>query len=201
LPGSDVARCSTAKTHEGIEALYARGADALIVTGAEPRAERFADEPFWETFSRLVFWARNHTLGSVWSCLAAHGAVELLDGILRRRQKQKISGVFACSTTPGDWATRDAPAEILVPHSRYNGLCRDDLEQSGYTVSSWSPLIGVDSFWRREPSLFLFRGIPNTLQTHWQMNSGEMFRVSSRESARRFLKCQIITFQSPPRNR
>jgi homoserine O-succinyltransferase/O-acetyltransferase len=157
LPRSDVAQCSTSKkTHEGIEALYARGADALIVTGAEPRAQSLADEPFWGDFSRLVYWARNHTLGSVWSCLAAHGAAELLGGVLRRRQKQKISGVFACSTTPGDWATRDALAEILVPHSRYNGLCRDDLEKNGYTVSSWSPLIGVDSFWRREPSLFLF---------------------------------------------
>ncbi len=156
LPQSDVARCSTIEAHEEIEALYARGADALIVTGAEPRAEKLAEEPFWEDFSQLVSWARGETSGSLWSCLAAHAAVEILDGVQRRRQKQKVSGIFACATAPDDWAAQGAAAEILVPHSRYNALDRDDLIQNGYSISSWSPAIGVDSFWRREPSLFLF---------------------------------------------
>ncbi len=193
LARSDVAQCSTLEGHEGVEALYARGADALIVTGAEPRAESLAQEPFWEDFSRLVYWARAHTIGSLWSCLAAHGAAELLSGVLRRRQKQKISGIFACNATPGDWATQGAADKILVPHSRYNGLCQDELEENGYTVSSWSPLIGVDSFWRREPSLFLFtQGHPeyaaNTL-------AGEF-----RRDALRFLKGTSASFPQIPDN-
>ena len=193
LPQSDVARGSASSTHEEIEALYARGADALIVTGAEPRAERLADEPFWADFSRLVLWARTHTLGSLWSCLAAHGAVELLDGVSRRRQDQKISGVFACSATPDDWATQGAPEEILVPHSRYNSLSREDLAANGYVISSWSPSVGVDSFWRREPSLFLFtQGHPeytaNTLASEF------------RRDALRFLKGTSAAFPKLPDN-
>lgn len=193
LPQSDVARCSTSSTHEAIEALYARGADALVVTGAEPRAERLADEPFWADFSRLVHWARTHTLGSLWSCLAAHGAVEILDGVVRRRQDQKISGVFACRATPDDWATQGAPEEILVPHSRYNGLFGEELISNGYTISSQSPTVGVDSFWRREPSLFLFtQGHPeyteNTLANEF------------RRDALRFLKGTSGTFPRLPDN-
>ena len=173
LPQSDVARCPTIQAHEGIEALYARGADALIVTGAEPRAEKLSEEPFWEDFSQLVSWARSETSGTLWSCLAAHAAVEVLDGVQRRRQKQKVSGIYACNTAPDDWAARGAAGEILVPHSRYNALDPDDLKQNGYSISSWSPAIGVDSFWRREPSLFLFtQGHPeyseNTLASEFR---------------------------------
>ena len=187
LPQSDVARCSLKETHEGIEALYARGADALIVTGAEPRAEKLSDEPFWDDFSRLVSWARHQTSGALWSCLAAHAVAEILDGVQRRRQKQKISGVYACATTPGDWAAQGAATEILVPHSRYNALDRDDLIINGYNISSWSPTIGVDSFWRREPSLFLFtQGHPeyseNTLASEFRRDILRYFKGTSATS-------------------
>jgi homoserine O-succinyltransferase/O-acetyltransferase len=188
LPQSDVARCSIFETHEGIEALYARGADVLIVTGAEPRAEKLSQEPFWEDFSQLVSWARSETSGTLWSCLAAHAAVEVLDGVQRRRQKQKVSGIYACNTTPGDWAAQGAAAdEILVPHSRYNALDRDDLVQNGYSISSWSPAIGVDSFWRREPSLFLFtQGHPeyseNTLASEFRRDLLRFIKGTSASS-------------------
>ena len=187
LPQSDVARRPLKEAHEGIEALYARGADALIVTGAEPRAEKLSDEPFWADLSQLVSWARHQTSGALWSCLAAHAAVEILDGVQRRRQKQKISGVYACATTPGDWAIQGAATEILVPHSRYNGLDRDDLIINGYNISSWSPAIGVDSFWRREPSLFLFtQGHPeyseNTLASEFRRDILRYFKGASATS-------------------
>src|SRR4051812_7914392 len=31
--------------------------DGLIVTGTEPRAVNFAEEPYWEAFTRVVDWA------------------------------------------------------------------------------------------------------------------------------------------------
>ena len=40
VPRGETARRALARSHEDIEALYARGADALIVTGSEPRADR-----------------------------------------------------------------------------------------------------------------------------------------------------------------
>jgi homoserine trans-succinylase len=31
--------------------------DGLIVTGTEPKAANFVDEPYWAAFSQLVDWA------------------------------------------------------------------------------------------------------------------------------------------------
>jgi len=40
MPRGETARRALARSHVDIEALYARGADALIVTGSEPRARQ-----------------------------------------------------------------------------------------------------------------------------------------------------------------
>ncbi len=189
-PRSETARHALMQSHDDIEALYARGADVLIVTGAEPRADVLTNEPYWEDFARLVDWARVNTLACLWSCLAAHGAVLRLDGVARRREPQKISGVFACEIAANDWATRGGDA-VLVPHSRHNGLAREDLESCGYRVASWSPRIGVDSFWRREPSLFLFA------QGHPEYDADTLAREFRRD-AQRFFSGQSDVFPAPP---
>jgi homoserine O-succinyltransferase/O-acetyltransferase len=189
----ETARRALARTHEDIEALYARGADALIVTGSEPRADRLENEPYWDDFARLVDWARGHTIAALWSCLAAHGAVLRLDGVTRRREREKISGVFACEVAANDWATRGDASSILVPHSRHNSLSRSELIERGYHISSWSGDVGVDCFWRREPSLFLFT------QGHPEYNADTLAREFRRD-ALRFLNGESDCFPSPPRN-
>ena len=105
------------QTHEDLDVLYLRGADALIVTGAEPRATLLTDEPFWPDLARLVDWARDHTVASLWSCLAAHAAVQRLDGIMRRRASEKFSGVYAFERNPEDCLMRGAGPRILTPLS------------------------------------------------------------------------------------
>jgi homoserine O-succinyltransferase/O-acetyltransferase len=193
VPRGEMARQDIARSHEDIEALYARGADALIVTGSEPRADRLESEAYWGDFARLVDWARVHTTSALWSCLAAHGAVLRLDGVTRRRAREKISGVFACEVDANDWATRGAAGSILVPHSRYNGLSRSDLVECGYRISSWSGDVEVDCFWRREPSLFLFT------QGHPEYDADTLSREFRRD-ALRFLNGESDRFPSPPRN-
>jgi len=191
-PRSETGRRALAQTHEPIGALYARGADVLIVTGAEPRAPKLDGEPYWQEFAELVDWARANTYGALWSCLAAHGAVLRLDGIRRRRESAKISGVFVCETAD-DWATQGAARAILVPHSRYNGLPRANLESRGYRIASFSPEIGVDSFWRREPSLFLFT------QGHPEYDPDTLAREFRRDVLR-FLTGESADFPPTPAN-
>src|SRR5580700_9656904 len=64
-----------------LEALQEDPPDALIVTGAEPLAPVLSQEPYWERFIAVLEWADAHTISSVWSCLAAHAAVQYLSGI------------------------------------------------------------------------------------------------------------------------
>jgi len=179
------------QTHDEIDALYARGTDALIVTGAEPRAARLDEEPYWPDLARLVDWARDRTVSTIWSCLASHAALLRLDGIERRRLPEKLSGAYAFETTPGDWATFGAEARILAPHSRYNEAPREELERRGYAISAASETAGVDAFWRREPSLFLF------LQGHPEYDADSLVKEYRRD-ALRFVGGERDDYPNPP---
>ncbi len=193
VPRGDENHRALLRSHDDIEELYSRGADALIVTGTEPCAAVLTDEPYWAEFARLVDWARGHTFAAIWSCLAAHVAVQHLDGIPRRRAAKKFSGVYAFDTNGGDWPVRGTGPRILVPHSRYNGISRADLERCGYTISAWSESVGVDTFWRREPSYFLF------LQGHPEYNADTLSREYRRDVVR-FLKGERDSYPHIPDN-
>ena len=193
VPRSEEMRRHLLQTYEDIDVLFSYGADALIVTGTEPHASLLMDEPYWAELTRLVDWARDHTLSSIWSCLAAHAVVQHFDGIARHRAVDKISGVYSFKTSVDDWSMHGAGPWILVPHSRYNCLAREDLERYGYNISSWSESVGVDTFWRREPSLFLF------LQGHPEYNADTLSREYRRDVIR-FLAGQRDTYPRVPNN-
>jgi homoserine O-succinyltransferase len=196
LPGlerSETARRYLERSHEEIEALYRRGADAIIVTGCEPRAARLDEEPYWPMLRKLVDWARIHTRSTIWSCLAAHAAVLHLAGVERRRLPQKVSGVYRFEAFGPDWAIERGSGEALVPHSRYNALDREDLQREGFAVSSFSPVVGVDAFWREEPSLFVF------LQGHPEYDADTLLKEYRRDVLR-FLRRERADYPAEPEN-
>jgi homoserine O-succinyltransferase len=196
LPGlerSETARRYLDRSHEEIEALYRRGADAMIVTGCEPRAARLDDEPYWPALRKLVDWARIHTRSTIWSCLAAHAAVLHLAGMERRRLPQKVSGIYRFEALGPDWAIERGSVETLVPHSRYNALDREDLQREGFAVSSFSPVVGVDAFWREEPSLFVF------LQGHPEYDADTLLKEYRRDVLR-YLRRERGEYPAEPEN-
>ena len=142
------------------------GLDALIVTGAEPKAADLRREPFWPALTRLADWSATAGPPSLWSCLAAHAAVLHLDGIVRRPLAQKCSGVFTCAATYEAKAAHDPVLEGLsqpwrAPHSRGNALDEAELRSHGYAVLTRSRQAGVDSFVRRRlgaPLMLMLQG-------------------------------------------
>src|SRR6185312_9574041 len=98
VPRGEVGRAHIdSGTYWPIDELLGEPLDALIVTGMEPVAPLLSDEPYWQRMGELLQWAETNTTSSIWSCLAAHAAVELLDGIRRRRLEYKRGGVFSHS--------------------------------------------------------------------------------------------------------
>src|SRR4051794_24237826 len=81
VPRGELARAGMQDRYAGLDALEAAGADALIVTGTEPKAADLRDEPYWPELARLIDWARRATRSTLFSCLAAHAAALHLDGI------------------------------------------------------------------------------------------------------------------------
>ena len=155
IPRSDVAKTVFLHPYCEIDELWDSEIDGLIVTGAEPRAEKLTDEPCWPLLSRLVEWAEGNTISTMWSCLAAHAAVFRLSGISRKPLMKKMSGLFECTAIAGYPMVAGLPQRWLNPHSRHNDLPEAELLQKGF-----QPLTtladGLDTFMMQRKSLFVF---------------------------------------------
>jgi homoserine O-succinyltransferase len=144
------------RSYWALDELLAEPLDALIVTGTEPRAARLVDEPYWHRFAQVLDWAEAHTHASIWSCLAAHAAVQSLDRIERRRMPEKRSGVYEHQTASGNALLAGIPELLRMPHSRWNELSVESLREAGYEMLSWSGVSGADAFVRKRRTLMLF---------------------------------------------
>jgi homoserine O-succinyltransferase len=167
--------------------------DALIVTGTEPVAPLLSDEPYWERLRELLQWAQANTTSSIWSCLAAHAAVELLDGIRRRRLEQKRCGVFAHDTLPDQPLLKGVVTPLHTPHSRWNELPVDALRDAGYTIVSASATSGADMFTKQAGSLLVF------FQGHPEYEETTLLREYRRDVGR-FLRGQQAHYPTLPHN-
>jgi homoserine O-succinyltransferase len=161
IPRSERGRSYLSQSYGDIGAIRKAELDGLIVTGAEPKAARLADEPYWPAFTQLVDWASHSTISTIWSCLAAHAAVLHLDQIDRVPLPEKCIGLFDCDKLADHSLTLNLPSRAAVPHARWNALSEDALVAAGYQVLTRSPSAGVDAFMRQdsaqpERSLFLF---------------------------------------------
>ena len=178
VPRSDAGQAYVREHYETIGALRADHLDGLIVTGTEPRVPNLQDEPYWPALARLVAWAEDHTLSTVWSCLAAHAAALCLDGIARRRFPAKLSGVFDCERAADHPIVAGAASRWPVPHSRYNGLPEEALVACGYRILTWSAMTGADMATKQGSSLFLF------LQGHPEYDRAALLREYRRDIGR-----------------
>jgi homoserine O-succinyltransferase len=156
LPRSPEALEHIGRSYWPLGELLAGPLDALIVTGTEPRAPVLTEEPYWPHFVELLAFARQHTVASVWSCLAAHGAVLSMDGIERQRLPEKRCGVYEHRILSEHALLAGVKTPMPMPHSRWNELSPQALRAAGYTLLSWSDESGADAFVREERSLLLF---------------------------------------------
>jgi homoserine O-succinyltransferase len=181
VPRAESGLTHISRFYSGIENLWDSRLDGLIVTGTEPRAPQLTAEPYWESLTKVLEWAEHNTQSSVWSCLAAHAAVLHIDGIGRRRLPEKRCGVFDCARVSEYALTKNLPAALRVPHSRWNDLAENDLVDAGYSILTRATDGVVDAFVKRRKSLFVFfQGHPeyeaNTLLLEYRRDVGRYLR-------------------------
>lgn len=175
-PCSEPDRGAIRPRYDDIEMLEAAVPDGLIVTGMSPRAEALADEPCWRKLTEVLDFAMDYAIPAVWSCLAAHAAILYLDGIERRRLRQKLSGLIECTRVePEHPVVTGLPWRWRVPHSRYNDVPEEALLARGYRIISRSPDAGADIFMKDFNSLFLF------CQGHPEYNADTLLREYRRD--------------------
>ncbi len=117
--------------------LQRSGLDALILTGANVTQPDLTSEAFWEPLQEVVAWARESVTSVMCSCLASHALVEMLYGVKRRPLDRKRWGVFRHLLTESGKShpmLREVNTLFDVPHSRWNTLDAEDLEEAGLKV-------------------------------------------------------------------
>ena len=129
--------------------------DAVIVTGAEPRAAELSQEPYWRELTTLFDVARLRTHATLASCLAAHAWAMHCDGVRRKRSARKFSGLYAVESVTRHPLTQGFQPGP-TPHSRWNGLEESDLAENGYLTLTRARGAGVDIFVKDEAHLALF---------------------------------------------
>jgi homoserine O-succinyltransferase len=190
VPRGDAARRYIESQYADIAELWNHRFDGLIVTGTEPR-DALTAEPYWPDFARLVDWAERNTVSTLWSCLAAHGAVLHLDGVDRRALVDKCFGVFPCERSSDHPLTTALAALLQVPHSRWNDLPESALAACGYDVITRGPEIGADMFVKDFGSLFVF------LQGHPEYEASTLLREFRRDVGR-FLRGESRNYPALP---
>jgi homoserine O-succinyltransferase len=177
--------------YRDVSELWNTHLDGLIVTGTEPRAASLKDEPYWVALGKVIDWASENSISTIWSCLAAHAAVLHSDGIERHLMARKRFGVFDCQITGAHPLTRHTDDSIRVPHSRYNDLAEPDLISCGYQILTKSAVAGVDTFCKQGRSLFIF------FQGHPEYEAGTLLREYRRDIGR-FLCGETSNYPSMP---
>jgi homoserine O-succinyltransferase/O-acetyltransferase len=193
MPRGADARRALAGKYRDIAELWDTPLDGLIVTGTERRANNLKDEPYWQSLSAVVDWARDYTASTIWSCLAAHAAVLHTDGIERRALPKKQFGVFDCRLAADHPMTQHFPEPLWMPHSRFNDLPEEALLAAGYKILTHSATAGVDAFTKQDGSFFLY------FQGHPEYDADTLFREYRRD-VMRFLNRERDTYPGLPQN-
>jgi len=191
VPRNDWGRQRIQRFYTGLEGLWSAQLDGLIVTGREPRTPNLKDEPYWESLTKVLDWADENTHSTVWSCLAAHAALLHMDGIVRRKSKEKRCGVFDCIRLSDHPLLAGMSSRFKVPHSRWNDLSADELTACGYSVLTQAQDAGADTIVKHRNSLFVF------FQGHPEYEPDTLL-LEYRRDVRRYLTGETDTYPSMP---
>lgn len=192
VPRGDEVRRRIATLYHELGELWDDPPDALVVTGAEPAARTLAAEPYWPALAHLLAWATTATVSAVLSCLSAHAALLLLDGVERVRLPAKCSGVFQHEVRTGHALTRGLTPTCPVPHSRLNDVPADALVAAGYTALMEAREVGWTLAAARRGSCELV-----LLQGHPEYEATTLLREYRRD-VRRYLAGERERYPSLP---
>lgn len=130
--------------YEDFDGLKAAGLDALIITGANVTEADITKERFWQPMTEIMDWARENVTSTLCSCLASHGAFMHYHGILRTHLARKRWGVYSHRIVSGSHPLlSNINTRFDTPHSRFNDVRREQMEDAGLQVLVTSKEAGV----------------------------------------------------------
>jgi homoserine O-succinyltransferase len=190
LPRSDDSLEYIERFYSTFDEIRESGIDALIITGANVANPDLSQEPFWEPLMEVVDWARENVASTLCSCLATHAVLKRYYGIERQPMPKKKWGVFDHRVAyPGHPLLRGINTRFDVPHSRFNNISREQLENAGLKVLVESEEGGVHMAVSQDHFRAVF------FQGHPEYDVNSLLKEYKREIIR-YLKGEVA--HSPP---
>lgn len=144
LQRSPAAQVHIDRYYRDFERIRAEGLDALIITGANVSHPNLADEPFWRPLIEVIDWALGSVTSTLCSCLATHAVLQFRYGQTRRPLSGKRWGVYPHRVVDRQHPlVHDVNTLFDVPHSRFNGIGREQFIAAGLRVLAESEEAGV----------------------------------------------------------
>lgn len=135
LPRSDEAKAYISAYYDHFATIRQQGLDALIITGANVVGAELEQQPFWHPLIEIADWAWHHVTSTLCSCLATHAVLQFRYQQTRVRQMQKKWGVFPHRVVdPSHPLVCDINSRFDVPHSRWNAISAEQLQQAGFAA-------------------------------------------------------------------
>ena len=144
VPRGERIRARIAADYRPLDDIFSDPPDLLVVTGSNPIESRIEDEPYWSDLHGLLKWGSENVPAMVLSCLSAHAALAVFDGLERTTLPVKCTGVFAQDADPTHPLTAGMPEKgtVVLPHSRLNTVPVDAVAAAGYAVALQSGEVG-----------------------------------------------------------
>jgi homoserine O-succinyltransferase/O-acetyltransferase len=141
VPRGERIQARIAADYRPLDDIMSDPPDLLIVTGSNPIESRIEDEPYWSDLHGLLKWGSENVPAMVLSCLSAHAALAVFDGLERTTLPGKCTGVFAQDADPTHPLTAGM-GTVVLPHSRLNTVPVDAVAGAGYAVALQSGEVG-----------------------------------------------------------
>ncbi len=130
--------------YESFEQIREDGLDALIISGANVTHNHLQEEDFWRPLTEVFAWAKENVTSILCSCLATHALIQYCYGIERTRLPSKRWGVFSHKVVDRKHPlVAEINTRFDVPHSRFNEIFQNDMEERGLKVLVVSHEAGV----------------------------------------------------------
>jgi homoserine O-succinyltransferase len=145
VPRGERIRARIAAEYSPLEDITSAPPDLLVMTGSNPIESRIDQEPYWSDLHGLLKWGSENVPAMVLSCLSAHAALAVFDGIERTTLPVKCTGVFAQDADPTHPLTAgfsEFCGPAVLPHSRLNTVPVEAVAAAGYAVALQSEEVG-----------------------------------------------------------
>jgi homoserine O-succinyltransferase len=142
VPRGERVAARIAEEYLDLAVLRAAPPDLLIVTGSNPLEEKIEDEHYWSDLAELLTWGSEQVDSMLLSCLSAHAALTIFDGIPRCLLPTKCTGVFPQEAEDAHPLTVGLASGLPLPHSRRSTVPENALRRAGYHIALQSEAVG-----------------------------------------------------------